>query len=118
MNTATDVNAYISSFPAPVQELLQQVRQTIRAIMPEAEETMRYSLPTFRINNKNVIHFGAFKQHLGIYPTPSVIDELAEDLAPFVHAKGSIVFPYSQPFPFPLLKKIATHRLQQVQSGQ
>ena len=103
-----DIDAYIAEFPEPVGAILEQVRQTIRAAAPQAEEAIRYRMPTFRLRG-NLVHFAAFKHHIGLYPAPSGILAFAEELAPYRHAKGSVRFPLDQPIPYALLGKIVAY---------
>jgi len=83
------IDEYISVFSPSVQKILSQLRETIRDVAPKAEETISYGIPTFKLKN-NLVHFAAFKNHIGFYPTPSAIDAFDEELSPYKHAKGSV----------------------------
>lgn len=101
---------YFRSFPENVQALLEEMRQTIRAVAPEAEEVIAYQMPTFRLNG-NLVHFAAYKKHIGFYPTPSGINAFIEELAPYEVSKGTVRFPLDEPIPFDLVSKIVEFRV-------
>ena len=92
-NTAPpkDIDKYIANFPPDVQEILQKVRMTIREAAPDAEETINYQIPTFTLNG-NLVHFAAYKKHIGFYPTPSGIEQFKGELSTYKGAKGSVQF--------------------------
>lgn len=117
MNTATPttIDEYIALFPAEVQALLEQVRQTIRETAPEAEEAISYGMPAFRLNGP-LVYFAGFKNHIGFYPTPVGLAAFQKDLAPFKTGKGSVQFPIQEALPLELIRKIVAYRLQLVQS--
>lgn len=106
------IDEYIAGFPQDVQVLLEQVRQTIRAAAPEAEETIKYQMPTFMLNG-NLVYFAAFKKHIGFYPIPSGIDAFKEELSRYEGGKGSVKFPLDQPLPLDLIRRIVEHRMQE-----
>jgi uncharacterized protein YdhG (YjbR/CyaY superfamily) len=106
------IDEYISMFPDEVQTILNQVRQTIRGAAPEAEETINYQMPTFTLNG-NLVHFAAFKTHIGFYPTPTGIEAFKEELAPYKGAKGSVQFPIDQPVPLSLIRRIVEYRVKE-----
>src|SRR5580765_5358061 len=97
-----NIDDYISTFPPDVQEILQTVRETIHKAAPEAEEAICYQIPTFKLNG-NLVHFAAWKNHLGFYPTPSGTKEFQKEIAKYAFAKGSIQFPFDQPIPLSLI---------------
>lgn len=107
-----EIDAYISGFPAGVQEILQKVRETIRAAAPQAEETIAYQMPAFRLNGP-LVYFGGFKDHIGFYPTPSGIEAFKEELASYKGAKGSVQFPLDKPIPYELIGRIVAFRVQE-----
>ena len=108
--TAETIDEYIAGFPEEVQSVLQTIRATIREAAPGAVEAIAYQMPTFRLNG-NLIHFAAFRNHIGIYPTPSGIDAFGQELSPFRTGKGTLQFPIDQPIPIDLIRKIVTHRV-------
>ena len=107
-----EIDAYIAAFPADVQAILQQVRETIRAAAPEAQETINYQIPTFTLHG-NLVHFAGFKKHIGFYPTPSGIEKFQEALAGYELAKGSVKFPLDRPIPYELIREIVVFRVQE-----
>jgi uncharacterized protein YdhG (YjbR/CyaY superfamily) len=109
---ANDIDTYIASFPPAVQELLNAMRDTIRKAAPQAEETIKYAIPTFTLNG-NLVHFAAFKNHIGFYPAPSGIEAFEKEVAPYFAGKGSLNFPFDKPLPLSLVKKIVKFRVAQ-----
>lgn len=107
-----DMDEYIAGFPKDVQEILEKIRMTIRKAAPDAEEIIKYQIPTFTLKG-NLVHFGAFKKHIGFYPAPSGIEEFNEELSVYEGAKGSIKFPLDKPIPFALISKIVKFRVKE-----
>lgn len=108
----TSIDEYIASFPDEVAAILRRVRTTIREAAPEAEEAIRYRIPTF-VGHGNIVHFAAFPRHLGFYPTPSGIDAFREELGAYELSKGTVRFPLEQPIPFDLIARITRLRVEQ-----
>lgn len=107
---ATTIDEYIADFPTDVQEILQQIRATIKEAAPEAGEKISYGMPTFTLKG-NLIHFAAFKNHIGLYPTPNGIEEFKEELSVYKGAKGSVQFPIDKPMPLALITRIVKFRV-------
>ena len=108
------IDEYISSFPKNIQNILEEVRLTIRRAAPDAIEAISYSIPTFKLNG-NLVHFAAFKNHLGFYPTPSGIEEFEKELSVYEQGKGSVQFPIDKPMPLRLISKIVKYRINKSQ---
>ena len=108
----TNIDEYIAGFPAEIQHILQTLREVIREAAPAAHEAISYKLPTFKLNG-NLVHFAAFKGHIGFYPTPSGIDAFAAELAPYRTGKGTLQFPLDQPLPLDLVRRIVEYRVQE-----
>ena len=106
------IDGYIKTFPKDIQSILEKMRQTIRNAAPEAEEAISYQIPTFKLNG-NLVHFAAFKKHIGFYPTSSGIEAFKKELAPYKGAKGSVQFPIDKQIPFDLVKKIVIFRVKE-----
>lgn len=106
------IDEYISTFPEDVRNRLQAIRQTIQELAPEAEEAIKYQMPTFVLQG-NLVHFAAFKNHIGFYPTPSGTETFKKELTSYKTAKGSIQFPLDQPLPMPLIRKIVKFRVKE-----
>lgn len=104
------IDKYIKNYPKETQVILEKVRQIIKEIVPEAEETISYQMPTFKLRGKNFVHFAAFKNHLGFYPIPSGISAFKKELSFYEGGKGSVKFPLNKPIPYDLIKKIVKYR--------
>lgn len=105
------IDEYIRTFPAEVQRELEKVRKTIQEVAPEATEAIRYQMPTFRLNEKNLVHFAAFKNRIGFYPIPSGIEAFKKESSQYKQGKGSVQFPLDKPVPYELVKKIVRFRV-------
>jgi uncharacterized protein YdhG (YjbR/CyaY superfamily) len=108
----TTIDEYIAEFPENIRDMLEGLRQVIRESAPGAKEAIRYGIPTFRLNG-NLVHFAAFKHHIGFYPTPSAISAFSQELAPYKQAKGSVRFPTDKPIPYDLVRKIVKYRVEE-----
>jgi uncharacterized protein YdhG (YjbR/CyaY superfamily) len=108
--TYESIDDYISKFPPEIQEILSTIRKVIKEAAPEAKEKISYQMPTFA-QHGNLVHFAAFKNHIGFYPTPNGIDAFKEELSGYKGAKGSIQFPMDQPVPYELISKIVKYRV-------
>ncbi len=107
-----DVDNYIAGFPIEIQKLLEEMRQTIRKAAPDAEEKIGYGIPTFTLNG-NLVHYAAFKNHIGFYPAPRGLEAFKEELSGYKGAKGSVQFPFDKPLPLDLVAKITKYRIEQ-----
>ena len=107
------IDEYIGAFPVNVQNLLEKMRETIRKVAPEAIESISYQMPTFKLNGKNLVHFAAFKNHIGFYPIPSGIEAFKKELSPYKQGKGSVQFPLNKPIPYDLVEKIVKYRVKE-----
>ncbi|MEH7612270.1 iron chaperone [Gottfriedia acidiceleris] len=107
--TFETIDEYISQFQPDVQEKLQALRKFVKEVVPNAVERISYQMPTFTLN-KNLVHFAAFKNHIGFYPGASGIAAFKEELSVYKGAKGSVQFPINDPLPFDLIKKIVKYR--------
>jgi len=104
------IDKYIASFPVEIQEILQRIRETVRAAAPEAQEAIKYGMPTLVLKG-NLVHFAAFTNHIGLYPTPSGIEHFQADLSDFEVSKGTIRFPLDRPIPYELIGRITEFRV-------
>ena len=107
------IDEYIGAFPANFQDILEKMRETIRKAAPEAIETISYQMPTFKLSGKSLVHFAAFKNHIGFYPIPSGIEAFKKELAPYKQGKGSVQFPLDKPIPYDLVEQIVKHRVKE-----
>ncbi len=106
----TSIDEYIATFPKDIQKKLEEMRATIKAAAPEAEEKISYQMPTFFLNG-NLVHFAAHTNHIGFYPTPSGIEAFKKELSIYEGAKGSVQFPLEKPLPLKLVSKIVKYRV-------
>jgi uncharacterized protein YdhG (YjbR/CyaY superfamily) len=109
---ARDIDEYIAAFPDDVQKRLQKLRATIRKAAPDAEEAIKYQIPTFLLNG-NLVHFAAFTHHIGFYPAPRGKDAFKEALAGYDGGKGTVQFPLDRPIPSALITKIVKFRVEE-----
>lgn len=108
--TPKTIDEYIAGFPDDVQEILQEIRVTIKRAAPDAEETISYQMPTFVLKG-NLVHFAAYKRHIGLYPAPTGTEEFNEQLSAYRAAKSSVRFPLDEPIPFDLISQIVKLRV-------
>lgn len=101
-----NIDEYIAGQPVEVQLVLEEIRTAVKKKVPEAEEAIKYNMPTFVLNGKNLVHFSAFKSHIGFYPAPTAHPEYVKDLEGYKTGKGSIQFPLDEPMPLKLIAKI------------
>lgn len=106
------IDEYIANSPKEVQAILNKIRTTIRKVAPKATETINYGIPTFQLNG-NLVHFAAFKNHIGFYPTPSGIEKFKKELSVYEGAKGSVKFPLDKPIPYKLISEIVKFRVEE-----
>lgn len=111
-NKPETIDEYIFLHSPKVQKLLQEFRAVIKKAAPDAQEAIKYQLPTFVLNG-NLVHFGAFKNHIGFYPAPSGISVFKQELSVYESGKGSIQFPMDKEIPFELISKIVQYRVQE-----
>jgi uncharacterized protein YdhG (YjbR/CyaY superfamily) len=111
MNIET-IDDYIARYPRHVQRILKKLRQTIREATPEAQEVISYRIPTFRLNG-NLVHFGAFRDHIGFFPTSSARENFGKELSKYEGGRGTIQFPLDKPIPYALVRKIVKFRVKE-----
>jgi uncharacterized protein YdhG (YjbR/CyaY superfamily) len=109
---AETIDEYTAAFPKNIQEKLKEIRSAIKASAPEAEEKISYAIPTYTLNG-NLVHFAAFKNHIGFYPAPKGIEAFKKELSKYAGGKGTVQFPLDKPLPIALIKKIVKYRARQ-----
>jgi uncharacterized protein YdhG (YjbR/CyaY superfamily) len=109
--TADSIDEYIAAFPPDTRRVLEALRALIKAIAPEATETISYAIPTFDLNGRHLVHFAGYAKHVGLYPTPSGMEAFERDLEPFKRGKGSVQFPLGRPLPTDLIRRIVEFRV-------
>lgn len=105
-----NIDEYIDIFPIEVQAKLIQFRKLIHTLVPDIKETMAYQMPTFVLNG-NLVHFAAYKKHIGFYPTPSGISNFIDEISKYKYAKGSVQFPIDEDLPIDLISRIVLFRV-------
>lgn len=108
----TTVEQYISQFWDETQNILNKIREIVRKNAPNALEVISYGIPTYKLN-WNLVHFAAFKNYIGFYPTPSWIEYFKQELSKYKTSKGSIQFPLDKDIPFDLIEKILIYRIKE-----
>lgn len=113
-STAGSIDEYIAEFPPDVRARLERVREIVRETAPEATETISYAIPTFDLAGTHLVHFAAFKHHIGFYPTGKGVEAFKDELAAYKGSRGSVQFPLDQPLPDDLIRRIVARRVEQV----
>jgi len=104
------VDDYIATFAPDIQAILQKIRQTVKAAAPDAEETISYRIPAFKLNGM-LVYFAAFKKHIGLYPPVRGDDSLMRAVKPYAGPKGNLQFPVEKPIPYALIRRIVKARI-------
>lgn len=114
MEKPKSTDEYISSFPKEIQILLQEVRKAIKNEASNADESISYGMPAYKLNGKALVYFAGYKNHIGFYATPTGHAEFTEELAKYKQGKGSVQFPINEPMPLDLITKIVKFRVSEV----
>lgn len=107
----SEIEQYIAGFPPKVQEILINVRNTIMHVAPEASESIAYGMPAYKLNRKPLVYFGAFKNHIGFYATPTGHLAFESELNQYKQGKGSVQFPVDKPIPYKLIAEVVKFRV-------
>jgi uncharacterized protein YdhG (YjbR/CyaY superfamily) len=107
----TSVDQYISTLPKNTQKRMQEIRKTIKAIVPKAEEAISYQMAAFKVNGEYFAHFAAWKKHIGMYPIPAGDAAFRKEIVPYMSAKSSLQFPLDKPLPLKLICKVVKFRI-------
>jgi uncharacterized protein YdhG (YjbR/CyaY superfamily) len=102
----TTVDEYISGLPDDVRPIVERIRSTVHAMVPDAEETMSYGMPTITLNGRYLMYFAGWKKHVAIYPLPAGDEAFERDIAPYRAAKGTVRFPLGKPVPYDLVERL------------
>jgi len=108
------IDEYIESFPENVQDILEELRDTIRKTAPGVAESISYQMPTFKLDRKRLAYFSAWKNHIGFYSIPVGDAAFRKELSPYSGEKGSLRFPMDKPIPYDLVKKIVMFRMREI----
>jgi uncharacterized protein YdhG (YjbR/CyaY superfamily) len=111
-NTPSNIDEYIAAFSPEIQSILENIRVTIRKAAPDAEEKISYQIPTFALKG-NLVHFAAFKKHIGFYPPVKGDERLKSEASIYAGEKGNLRFPLDKPIPYALISKIVKARVKQ-----
>jgi uncharacterized protein YdhG (YjbR/CyaY superfamily) len=109
--TFKSMDEYIGIFPEDVQKILEELRTTIKTAAPDAEETISYNIPTFKLNGKYLIYFAGWKSHISIYPIPIGSEAFNKQVAKYAEGKGTLKFPTDKPLPLKLITKMVKLKL-------
>ena len=109
IRTPHTIDEYIGAFAPEVQDLLNEIRQTVKQAAPDADETIKYGMPTFVLNG-SLAYFAVFKNHIGFYPVPTGVKEFEKDMAVYKTGRGSIQFPLNKPMPLHLITRMVQYR--------
>lgn len=105
------IDEYIGTFPEDIQKILEELRGMIKAAAPDAEETISYNIPTFKLNGKYLIYFAGWKSHISIYPIPIGSEAFNKQVAKYAEGKGTLKFPIDKPLPLKLITKMVKLKL-------
>ena len=115
---AGTIDEYIAGFPPETQVLLEQVRAICREESPGSTETISYAIPTFDLRGRHLCHFAAFKSHISFFPTGKGAQAFAEELKAFKGGKGTVQFPFGEPLPEDLIRRMVRYRVERVEAGE
>lgn len=107
----SSIDEYIATFPSDVQKILEELRTTIKAAAPDAEETISYNMPTFTLNGTYLIYFAGWKKHISVYPIPAGSEAFNKKIAKYADEKGTVKFPLDKPIPFKLVTQMVKLQL-------
>ena len=107
----TSVDEYIGTFPIEVRKRLEAVRETVKAVVPDAKEKISYQIGAFELNGKNLLGYAGWKNHISMYPIPSGTQAFNKEVAKYADGKGTIKFPLDKPLPLKLIRQIVKFRV-------
>jgi uncharacterized protein YdhG (YjbR/CyaY superfamily) len=107
------IDEYIATSPRNVRDILEELRRVIRESAPDSEETISYGIPTFDLNGRHLVHFAAYENHIGFYPTSSGITRFKKELSRYQLSRGTVRFPINEPVPFDLIRRIVKYRVKE-----
>ncbi len=113
INKGNTVDEYIKTFPLDIQHILEKIRAIIHEVAPDVEEHISYQMPAFKLHGKYIIHFSAWKNHIGLYPIPSGTPEFQKEIDQYKSSKSTIRFPLEKPIPYDVIKKIVLFRMKE-----
>ncbi len=114
MQNSDNIDDYIKNYPTDIRQKLERIRSVIHKAAPSVTETISYGIPTFKLNGKNLVHFGGFKDHISFFPTSSPIPVFKKELSKYKVSKGTIQLPLNEEVPYDLISKITKFRVKEV----
>lgn len=113
------VEEYVDSFPPYVQKILEEVRRTIRKVVPSAGETISYQIPTITLDGQYLVYFAGWKHHISLYPVPEGDEAFEREIAPYRSSRGTLKFPLDKPIPYDVIERVvAAHVVQREEAGE
>ena len=112
-----NIDEYLSGCPEDTKRLLREIRSIVKRIVPEADETISYGIPTFNLDGHYLIYFAGYKKHVSIFPSPRGSDAFEKRVAPYKSGKGTIQFSLAEPLPAGLVEQIVKLRLKLSKKG-
>lgn len=109
-----NIDEYIATFPQETRFILQEIREFIRKMVPEAEEAISYGMPAFNYRNTYLVYFAGYRKHIGFYPVPTGMEAFKKELSGYKTGKGSVQVPLDQPMPYELMSRIIAFRLKEI----
>jgi uncharacterized protein YdhG (YjbR/CyaY superfamily) len=113
----TTVDEYVAALPDDVRQLMENLRRSIRTVVPDVGEAISYAMPTFTLDGLPLVHVAAWKNHVGLYPLPEMDDELAREVAPYRAAKDTMQLRYAGPIPYALVERVLAAMVRQRRRG-
>ena len=114
MNKVNGIDEYLKTLPENSKRKITELRSLFKKLFPQAQEAIKYGLPTFVLQNKNLVHFGAYKNHIGFYPGTQALIKYAAALATYTTSKGAVKFPLKKALPLALIKDIVIERAHEI----
>ena len=114
MTVKDKVGTYIADFDGETRRRLEQMRQIVRGVVPEAEESIAYGMPAYKLHGKPVVYFAGYENHIGFYTTPNGHEAFKAEFAKYKQGKGSVQFPHNQPLPVNLARRVVTYRVNEL----
>jgi uncharacterized protein YdhG (YjbR/CyaY superfamily) len=112
------VDEYIARFPEETQNVLMQLRSTIKNAVPKAREKISYQIGAFELDGKNLIYFAGWKKHVSLYPVPAGDEAFNKEIEPYIEGKGTLKFSLDRPLPLELIKRVVKLRAANLKSTE
>jgi len=106
MPATTTIDGYMAALPEHARQVVNRIRGVIAAVVPTVQESIRYQMPVFRVDDTYLVYVGAWKHHVGLYPIPTLPDDLEPDIAPYRTKTDTVRFLYSEPIPYDVIERL------------